>query len=1115
MKLNKRLYLLTPILVICCILAAGIYVDKPGNVVADNAAVVLANDDTTIYEKGNYNPLTMEQVINASGTDKYEIANFDVNLFDYNGDAWNAFSAYQFLDTGFFLFRHGGINRNTSYELVTNGTSNGKFPLIAAPFGMTAVNIFENWGVNQNIRGIVRSTLKNGYPSFKAGVGNDGLGAGGGYGLREQMLFNPSTVEKFVGYANLNDQLTKLWTNYAYKFDANNDGDYEDEGDYKDTGFDLDTIRTAYKGSFQFLYDTTTGYYTYDSAKNHAQFEATELKNGEPNDNDGNGSIDGEVVLYADTLATTNYAADISDMLAMYDYYDTTTAKRPNYGDGGTVTRPYYGQGNYGENRADSDSGLEAKTVYTTENYGVWTLVKDTSVNYWDDVSGVKEFDLWQTYDNASSKFFAPTLKFDNFKVRANNGVYHWFKQVPMIDTFSTDDVEYIYVKFKVDNVPAGADLRFQVIYQGGNGGYLNPADGGYAPEETFTASNVGKFVSEKYKAGEWVELYIPTKNWKESEITALSIVPFYVAQNKVSNPYVATGNGYTESNYKTVTKPVDFWIQDLCLVYNLINENGSVSTTLTNSVKENGETDEDAVGATITVNDGNVVHTNSNFLPFHKIQNSYIGFGRDNSYYSEIDSYSMSNGYTAENISKDDANSILDKWAGYNSVDSDNKRSQYANRSVSNVAYGQYSGGLGALGTNDYGGTASHFGMSMEVDFYIPSDQTTGKDGNGDQKDDDIVFEFLGDDDLWVFVDGQLVLDLGGCHPALAGEINFTTGEIKYDNFKNENLYRLTSVDANDGTSNDDEVFDKEQKIDDINSSIREPGYHTLQIFYMERGSGVSNCYISFNLPQVPAGEVHVSKDVECELSKKDENNNDLQYSVNGEAVNAFQKDDFFGKLYDFKIAYSTLETVADWDKEITSALEYTLYKTDKPENKAGPFYTSPEGVFSVPVGWTACISVPESIVVDDNSQPVMSVYVIELGESSAGGSNSSSDKVHNEDGLPGNYEYSKTTLKHYYLSTETAESNVVDLEADLSNGGKVYASKAYKSISDPVFFKFTNYYKWQIEFDTEHKTGISSGDKSTTLDIDEDVKVKFENQPNKENWLDGEGNQDNKFNY
>ena len=393
-----------------------------------------------------------------------------------------------------------------------------------------------------------------------------------------------------------------------------------------------------------------------------------------------------------------------------------------------------------------------------------------------------------------------------------------------------------------------------------------------------------------------------------------------------------------------------------------------------------------------------------------------------------------------------------------------------------------------------------------MEVDFYIPSDKTTGKDGDGNSEKDDIVFEFLGDDDLWVFVDGQLVLDLGGCHTALSGKINFTEGTVEY---VNDGLKKLTTINT-DGTVNT-EVIQKNQT---IAADICKPGYHKLQIFYMERGSGVSNCYISFNLPQVPAGEVHVSKDVECELSKKDENNNDLQYSVNGEAVNAFQKDDFFGKLYDFKIAYSTLETVADWDKEITSALEYTLYQTDKPGNKAGPFYTSPEGVFSVPAGWSACISVPESIVVSNNSQPVKSVYVIELGESSAGGSNSSSDKVHNEDWLPGNYEYSKTTLKHYYLSTETAESNDVDLEAVLPTG-EVAASKAYKSISDPVFFKFTNYYKWQIEFDTEHKTDISSGDKSTTLDIDEDIKVKFENQPNKENWLDGEGNQDNKFNY
>lgn len=1104
MKLNKRLYLLTPILVICCILAAGIYVDKPGNVVADNAAVVLANDDTTVYEKGNYNPLTMEQVINASGTDKYEIANFDVNLFDYNGDAWNAFSAYQFLDSGFFLFRHGGINQYTSYELID---SNFKHPLNAAPFQsiMDGVNIFGNWGVNQNIRGIVRSTLINGYPSFRTGVGNDGLAAGS-YGFREQMLFNPSTMEEFVGYADLNNQLTKYWTNYAYKFDANNDGDYEDEGDYnKDTGFDLNTIRTAYKGSFQFLYDTKTGYYTYDSAKNHAQFEATELNNGIPNDNDGNGSIDGEVVLYADTLATTNYAADISDMLSMYKFYDTTTGKRLNYGDPDNATRPYYAQGNYGETR-QNDSNMKDAAVWTTEAQGIWTLYEDTSVNYWDDVSGVKKFHLWQTNTDAEAHFFAPALKFDDFKIRVNNNNFHWYTNAPMIDTFSTSDVEYIYVKFKVENAPDDADLRFQLVYQGGNS-YLGD-NSGYNPNNAdFGKEDTGKFVSETYKEGEWVELYIPTEGWSQTEITALSIVPLFVSKDATTKPFVADGDKNEATYNKVIDGAVDFWIQDLCLVYDLFNDEGNFTQQeLTNCVWENDEGDETTEGEEVSITNTSVIHTNSNFLPFHKIQNSYIGFGRDYSYYSEIDSYSMSDGYTADNISKDDANSILDVWEKRNSIDGDGKRSQYANRSVSNVAYGQFSGGLGALGTNDYGGTASHFGMSMEVDFYIPADQTTGKDTDEDGNNEQIIFEFLGDDDLWVFVDGQLVLDLGGCHPALAGKINFTEGTVEYFD---DDLKKLTTINTN-GTV-DTEDFPTSQTID---PDICAPGYHKLQIFYLERGSGVSNCYISFNLPQVPAGEVHVSKEVECELSEKDENNNDLQYSVNGEAVNVFQKDDFFGKLYDFKIAYSISENVTNWDNEITSALEYTLYQTDTPENKVGPFYTSPEGVFSVPAGWTACISVPELIVVDNDSQPVKSVYVIELGESSAGGSNASSDKVYNEDWLPGNYEYSETTLKHYYLSTETAESNVVDLVAVLPTR-EIFASKEYRSISDPVFFKFTNHYKWQIEFDTESDTDISEGDKSTTLDIDEDVKVKFENQPNKENWLDGEGNQDNKFNY
>ncbi len=71
------------------------------------------------------------------------------------------------------------------------------------------------------------------------------------------------------------------------------------------------------------------------------------------------------------------------------------------------------------------------------------------------------------------------------------------------------------------------------------------------------------------------------------------------------------------------------------------------------------------------------------------------------------------------------------------------------------------------------------HFGMSMEKDFLIPENGTVAvTDAQGTVNDrKDLVFSFSGDDDAWLFIDGQLVLDMGGIHEAVSGSINFTKG--------------------------------------------------------------------------------------------------------------------------------------------------------------------------------------------------------------------------------------------------------------------------------------------------------------------------------------------------
>lgn len=130
-------------------------------------------------------------------------------------------------------------------------------------------------------------------------------------------------------------------------------------------------------------------------------------------------------------------------------------------------------------------------------------------------------------------------------------------------------------------------------------------------------------------------------------------------------------------------------------------------------------------------------------------------------------------------------------------------------------------------------------FGARLDIPFLMTADGTVDL-GNGQEH---IVFDFSGDDDVWIFIDGQLVLDIGGDHGAVSGKIDFNTCTAT----------TTTKDTAADGCLSGSYTFDK---------SLVDPSReHTLTMFYMERGLWESNMKITFNFPQ--SNELEVEKEV------------------------------------------------------------------------------------------------------------------------------------------------------------------------------------------------------------------------------------------------------------
>lgn len=214
---------------------------------------------------------------------------------------------------------------------------------------------------------------------------------------------------------------------------------------------------------------------------------------------------------------------------------------------------------------------------------------------------------------------------------------------------------------------------------------------------------------------------------------------------------------------------------------------------------------------------------------------------------YYVYDSYGVSGNYAVYNPTTNYFN-VYDKAGVYKGGVSDANLGQFFPFDSADKVFDEKGNSLSPKQIIDGSTNLNHhFGMSVTTEFVQPaSGKTTGNK--------DMVFEFSGDDDVWVYIDGVLVGDLGGIHEKATLKINFATGGVHVGHVDNANDPEKTIQDTTI------KAMFQAAGADTTNFSgntFRDSTKHTLSFFYLERGAGASNMSLKFNLTTLPSSEV------------------------------------------------------------------------------------------------------------------------------------------------------------------------------------------------------------------------------------------------------------------
>ena len=196
-------------------------------------------------------------------------------------------------------------------------------------------------------------------------------------------------------------------------------------------------------------------------------------------------------------------------------------------------------------------------------------------------------------------------------------------------------------------------------------------------------------------------------------------------------------------------------------------------------------------------------------------------------------------------------------EWYSYDSSTDKNRSLDIANRQIKNYK-NEVKGCKNANG--DQNATAGYypfnqsqpskienitncFGTRFDIDYAMPN-------ANGVVNNEEMQFNFTGDDDMWIYIDGHLVLDLGGSHAMASGSINLATMKVTYStgyyNATYDNVADKNSASCDYTKTGEFAIGNDVKKI--LQDTTRT---HKMTIFYMERGLFDSNLSFNFFLPQ------------------------------------------------------------------------------------------------------------------------------------------------------------------------------------------------------------------------------------------------------------------------